>query len=108
MVTREELRCRLEVLFADESQFEHNLPTYTYKDLLENGVPTDRIFVVEMPRDTLSDQKMSDKETLSLWLDTPNSTFGNECPRSYLETKDQEKLDYLDAVLGGIESGAFS
>ena len=48
------------------------------------------------------------KEKLSLWLDTANPAFGNECPKTHLDCDDQAKLDYLDGILGAIEYGAFA
>ena len=108
MATREELLCRLEALFADEEPDDKSLETYTFEQVLEGIYPKDKAFIVKMPPDMNSDQEMSAKEKLSVWLDTANPAFGNECPKTYLDSDDQAKLDYLDGILGAIEYGAFA
>ena len=40
------------------------------------------------------------------WLDTPNTTFGGRCPRSFLEGTKQER-DFLLRIIESVEDGAF-
>ena len=40
------------------------------------------------------------------WLDTPNTTFGGRCPRSFLQGSKHER-DFLLRIIESVEDGAF-
>ena len=40
------------------------------------------------------------------WLDTPNTTFGGRCPRTFLQGTQKER-DFLLGIIESVEDGAF-
>lgn len=41
------------------------------------------------------------------WLNTPNPTFGGLCPKTFIDSTDDQRA-FLDGVLSSLEEGAFS
>lgn len=69
------------VLVAAPGEFEHNLNLASAEQGM-HGNPADR------------------------WLDTPNTTFGGRCPRSFLQGTKKER-DFLLRIIESLEDGAF-
>ena len=59
-------------------------------------------FVVRVPRANADPRDMT-----TIWLSTPNATFGGRCPQELLDG-DQDQRAFLESILSSLEDGAFS
>ena len=101
VTTKAEILNRLTALFTVPDEKAVALGT-----VVANGMP-DGVRAVEL--DFGSPHSAQDVcKRVKVWLDAPNPAFRCKPPREYLDSEDHEKLEYLGAVLGALEHGAFS
>lgn len=62
-------------------------------------------FDIEIPGVRVQPAEPQDAATI--WLNTPNPTFGGLCPKLFVNGTDQQRA-FLDTVLSSLEDGAFS
>ena len=65
-----------------------------------NGIKT-----FEVPG--LPQAKCDAEDLTDAWLSTPNPTFGNHCPKEFLNGS-QDQRAFLESILSSFEDGAFS
>ena len=110
MATKEEILCRLRVLFAVDESRSDEPESYTLSQVLDGEYPIGEQdpFVVDISNPQANEQELDPEGRLKAWLTRPNPAFGNECPSAYLDSDNSAKLDYLDGILDSIEYGDFA
>ena len=99
--TADELYKRLLALFDDAGDDD----AVTLQSLADQEQVGSEGLVVQL-NFTGQEELGTPEDRLDTWLDEPNPAFGDDPPKKYLDGNEQQ-LDYLAAVIGALEQGAF-